>query len=121
MSESLGFPAWESLSNETYDFLLGSFDSIGDSSARGWRALDAIESRKDCGMLNLDTERGRPTRAAFGAPASHASAMLGSGGASFKLDVKLVLLTTLILLAALLKRADLRIDWRTVFSMVSFL
>ena len=46
--------------------------------------------------------------------------MFGRGGASLRLDAKLELLATLIRLAALLSRADRRIDIRTVLSIVSF-
>ena len=70
-------------------------------------------------LANLETDNGRGPRAVE-APVSQASAIFGRGGASLRLEAKLELLATLIRLAALLSRADLRIDIRTVLSIVSF-
>lgn len=46
--------------------------------------------------------------------------MFGNGGASLRLEDQLTLLAVLTRLAALLSRADRRIDIRTVLSIVSF-
>src|SRR3569833_1902833 len=99
---------------DTYDLRFG---SMGDSSWRVSSMDEATESRKPCSL------RPRVSRvctlANWLVEFSQLSAMVGMGGASWKLEAKLRVLATLSRLLTLRSRADLRMDSRAVLSMSS--